>query len=197
MRWLIGLLITMFTFTAVHAAVYEWVDSQGGVHFTDDLDKVPARYRKAVKTREPVTGREAVAPPAPQQPSPPAAPPEKAVALPGGHDESWWRARFSSLRAEISNIQNNLPEKKETLTKLHRKWVISKGRTPKAGERLDDVDSFVNKSALSTPGKHRVAYYAMKAEIEGDQARIRGLEEQLASLDAEATRAGVPFEWRK
>jgi hypothetical protein len=34
------------------ATVYQWTDSQGIVHMTDDPDKVPAKYRKVLKTRE-------------------------------------------------------------------------------------------------------------------------------------------------
>lgn len=197
MKWILLLFVTIFACSIAHAAVYEWVDSQGGVHFTDNLDKVPAKYREKVKLRESVAGEKAVSPPAPQEPPPSAAPPEKWETLPGGHDESWWRGRFQVLRDEMKAIRDKLPEKKDTLVQLHRKWVISKGRTPKAGERLDNVDSYVNKGALSTPAKHRIAYFEKKKEIEGDEARVRELEEQLASLDAEATKAVVPFEWRE
>jgi len=37
----------------------------------------------------------------------------------------------------------------------------------------------------------------MKAEIEKDEARIKEIDQQLVSLEADADRGGVPSEWRK
>ncbi len=34
------------------ADIYKWVDKDGSVNFTDDLDKVPPEYRDQVKTEE-------------------------------------------------------------------------------------------------------------------------------------------------
>ena len=34
------------------ADIYKWVDKDGSVNFTDDLDKVPSEYRDQVKTEE-------------------------------------------------------------------------------------------------------------------------------------------------
>lgn len=197
MKWIIGFLITILSFSYAHATVYEWVDRQGIIHFTDNPDKVPARYRAKIRARETVNTTEGTSPAASYKTPPRPVPLEKEVELPGGHDEVWWRTRFSSLRAELKSIQERLLDERDALTKLHRRWVISKGRTPKQGERLDDVNNYVNNSALSTVAKHRAAYYDMKAEIEREEARIKGIEELLAVLDVEANKAGVPSEWRK
>jgi hypothetical protein len=196
MRWTIALLIAVFACSAAQAEVFEWVDPQGVTHFTDDLNKVPAQYREKVKRRAPVTGEKGAAPESPP-PGPESAPGAQKAESYGGHGENWWRASFKALRDEMKGIQDKLPGKREELTRLHRRWLISMGRTPKAGESTSDPDSYATKSALSTPGQHRVAYYDMKGEIEKDEARIKEIEDQLTSLDAEATRAGVPFEWRK
>ncbi|WP_298439361.1 DUF4124 domain-containing protein [Geobacter sp.] len=155
-----------------HGATYQWVDEKGVVNFTDDPDKIPPKYlKKARKITE-------LSPSAPSGPSqqergsePP--PPQPAPTLIGGKDEQAWRARFSSLRAEIKALREGLPAKEEELVQLRRKRVIFKG------------------------APERVAYYAKKEEIEKDEARIKELEAELAALDQEASRAGVPLEWRK
>ncbi len=35
-----------------HAEVYKWVDEKGGVHFTDDYDQVPQKYRNVIEKQE-------------------------------------------------------------------------------------------------------------------------------------------------
>lgn len=212
MRWLIALVITMFAFSAAQAEVYEWVDGQGGVHFTDNPNKVPARYRKKVKIRESVTGGETTAPPSPAMtPTPQPAPPEQKAELYGGHGENWWRTTFKALRKELKDVQEKLPGKRDALEKLHRQYVISLGRSPKPGETGESrffkspqegttvvtPQDTLTPNPLSMIGGKRIAYYEMMAEIEKDEARVKELEQQIASLETDADRAGVPFEWRK
>ncbi len=43
------LIISCFLSTDGLAQVYKWVDDQGGVHFTDDVTKIPDSYRKRVE----------------------------------------------------------------------------------------------------------------------------------------------------
>jgi hypothetical protein len=205
MRWTIALLMVLFACSVAQAEVYEWVDGQGVVHFTDQLDKVPARYREKVKRRESVTGEKVTVPSTPVPPSmTESLPREQKAELYGGHGKEWWHASYKALRDERKDIQDKLPEKKETLTKLRHQWVVSMGRTPKAGETRDDrftkpppEEKETVSHSLSTPGKHREAYYDKKAEIEKDEARLKEIEQQLVSLEADADRGGVPFEWRK
>ena len=120
----------------------------------------------------------------------------------GGHEEAWWRGRYADVRNEIKRIQDALPAKNDELEKLHRKWVISKGRKPGEGETRDD--RFVKpppgegelSHALSNPGRYRSAYYEKKSDIEKDETRIKELQENLNNLEVEAGKAGVPMEWR-
>lgn len=210
MKWMIAIFVTVFVCSNARAEVYEWVDGQGVVHFSDDPDKVPDRYRKRVKIRDSVSPEGGV-PAVRHQAPPPSAPPEKKAELYGGRGENWWRGRFQALRDEMKTIQEKLPEKKESLAQLHRKWVISMGRSPKAGEtgesrffktpkegskEVKSDDKFAS-TTFGAVGRNRAAYYAMKDEIEKDEARITDIEGELASVDAEATKAGVPFGWRK
>jgi len=173
MRWTIALLMAMFACSVAQADVFEWVDPKGVTHFTDDLNKVPAKYREKAKRRESATGDEGAASESLPRPAPGPASGEQKSMLYGGHDETWWRASFKALRDEMQGIQDKLPAKREELVALHRKRLVYQ------------------------QARDRVSYYDMKGEIEKDEARIKEIEGQLTSLDADATKAGVPFEWRK
>ena len=173
-RVLVVLGVTILWLSISYGATYQWVDEKGVVNFTDDPDKIPAKYRK--KARK-ITDLPPSAPSGASQQGGGSEPPptggSSQPAPPGGKDEQAWRARFSSLRAEIKALRDGLPKKEEELVQLRRKRVIYKG------------------------AQERVAYYAKKEEIEQDEARIKELEAQLAALDQEAAKAGVPLEWRK
>ena len=36
-----------------YGEMYKWVDEKGTVHFTDDLSKIPEKYRQDAETRKP------------------------------------------------------------------------------------------------------------------------------------------------
>ena len=48
-RWL-GLLLALAPLAAA-AEIYQWTDEQGRVHYTQDLDQVPARHRSQAELR--------------------------------------------------------------------------------------------------------------------------------------------------
>ncbi|KAF0220080.1 MAG: hypothetical protein FD174_1525 [Geobacteraceae bacterium] len=174
-RHLIAVFMVVFVFAATaRGETYEWLDDQGVVHFTDAPAKIPDKYRKRVKVRESVKGEEIRVPPAQEkQPSEPAGSAPMEQQLYGGHDMSWWRMSYESLRDEIKSIQDGLLEKRDRLAALrHRRIVYQKG-------------------------SDRAPYNELKAEIERDEARMTELQEKIATLDAEASRAGVPSGWRQ
>jgi chromosome segregation ATPase len=162
--------MVMVAVAVADAATYEWTDSRGGVHFTDDSDKIPAKYRN--KAREVNVTPENVAPSQPQSRIVPPAARESESSY-GGHNEMWWRSSFKTLRKEMKNIQENLPRKRDQLAKLRRQRTI-----------------------YQKPSG-RIAYYDMLREIERDEARVTELQKQLAELDTKANKAGVPLGWRQ
>lgn len=158
---------------AAQADIYQWVDDRGVVHFTDDPDRIPLKYQKRVKEIPSPT-----APVSTPGGGAPASNPQPAVKvftpnLPGGLSEQAWRARYTALRAELKTLQDGLPQKREALDQIRRKRIIYQR------------------------SKDRLAYNEQMAKIEGDEARIKELEAQLSILDIEASRAGVPLEWRQ
>lgn len=101
------------------------------------------------------------------------------------------QAKHARLSNELRQLESGLPAKKAELARLHRKWVVAKGRMPTAEElktfneksaegtvKVED-NPFVNKSALSTPGRHRIAYFQKLDEIRADEKRIATLRNEL------------------
>jgi hypothetical protein len=174
MRWKIVFVLVMFACPTVQAEIFEWIDGQGVVHFTDDLDKVPSKFRKKVQIKTPASGGGGGATAEKVQPPAVAAPlSEVKELLYGGHDEHWWRSSFNVAQEEIKNTQDQLAVKKQSLAELHRKRVI-----------------------FQKPSD-RVAYYSLADEISGDEEKIKTLQTQFTTLQAEADKVGVPQEWRQ
>lgn len=157
----------------LHAAYYQWTDSQGVVHFTDNSDKIPKRYQKKAKRLDLPETRAPEPVAAPEPPAARAAPTARQPEKYGGHTEQWWRERFVELRSELQALQDGLPEKQKKLVQLRRKRVIY------------------------TRARDRVALNRMKDEIAVDEKRIAELQNRIILLEQEAARAFVPAEWRQ
>jgi hypothetical protein len=166
MKIIVLLAAVMAMATVALAGFYEWTDGQGGVHFTDNTDRIPPKYRNRAREMD-------LQPVIQIKDEPSAAGMEKSPTSFGGHDETWWRSNYRTLRDEINSIQKNLPGKRDSLTELRRK-----------------------KAIFSKPGD-RIGYYDKLKEIERDEARVTELQKKIADLDNEAARAGVPLEWRR
>jgi Domain of unknown function (DUF4124) len=157
--------------TAAWATVYEWVDSQGVVHLTDDADKVPARYRKVMKVREIGAGENILPASEPNAttPSSGASLQEgREVLLYGGHDMKWWMDSFKEARENLKKLNDKIADNKKNLEELHRKRVLY--------QKPSD----------------RVAYYALMDSIAKDEEQVKVLEKNLLDLQSSADAAGVP-----
>ncbi|MGB9627397.1 MAG: DUF4124 domain-containing protein [Thermodesulfobacteriota bacterium] len=87
--------------------LYRWVDEKGVVHFSDDLTKVPEKYRDQVHTKKP-----------PKEPTPPSpiprgtetekesesAPVKKDLL---GRGEEWWQAKVKEWNDRLREAQKN------------------------------------------------------------------------------------------
>ncbi|WP_136514605.1 DUF4124 domain-containing protein [Geomonas edaphica] len=174
------------------AATYQWRDDAGVLHFTDDSDRIPERYLKRVtETDSGAVGKGAA--PAPKKQEAPAAPDAsgsvaKTVAQPAE------AKRRVMLEEELKRLKGALPLKKEELSRLQHKWMVSKGRTPTAKEiaefekkrakgKVTYADNpYVNKSPLSSTIPARVAYRNKLEEVQKDEARVAQLEQELQAL---------------
>jgi uncharacterized protein DUF4124 len=159
----------------VLAATYEWKDDAGVIHFTDNPESIPAKYRNRVEEREPVNV-ESSAPSAAPSPQPAPAAGEAPQARPelyGGHDLSWWRSRYASLKKQQEQLRKEIEDRREKLNQLHRKRLVF--------QRASD----------------RSAYNQAKEELERKEAALLELGKKLADLEEEAARGGVPARWRE
>lgn len=175
MKFILLLLVLLISWlpAAVGAPFYQWLDGQGVTHFTDNPDRIPAKYRaraKKIKLSDeaaPTPGNR----PAAEAPAP--APPAATDPNYGGQSEAWWREHFQVLHKELKELQDGLPEKQTRLAELRRKRVIYM--------RTQD----------------REAVNSVQAEISANELRISELQGQLGELERRATQAGVPSEWRQ
>ena len=159
----------------VLATTYEWKDEAGVIHFTDNPESIPAKYRNRVEEWGPVNGESSVPSAAPSpQPAPatgeiPQARPE----LYGGHDLTWWRSGFASLKKQQEQLRKEIEEGREKLNQLHRKRLVF--------QRASD----------------RTAYNQAKEELERKETALQELGKKIADLEEEAARGGVPARWRE
>lgn len=159
------------------AATYEWTDSSGVVHFTDNPDKIPPKYRNRVRERESMGGegtpaqQKEVAPGG--EDKVPAAVPTNGPGTYGGHDEQWWRNEFATRRGNVKELSDDLADKERRLTELRRKRVIY------------------------ARGRDREAYFALGKEVEDDRTALKEAQKRLEELESDATTYGVPMGWRQ
>ncbi len=120
-------------------------------------------------------------------------PPAEKAAAPSAAAPAAKSVRQTELNRELGTLEEGLPVKKKELAEIHRKWLVSKGRTPtkkeleefekkrKKGEAKFKDNPFINKNPLSSPGRNREAYYKKLTEIRQDEKRIEELKAALSS----------------
>ena len=165
------LFLVLFAVPAM-AETYTWTDERGTVNFTEDLGKVPKKYRKKARI---IGGDNAEAPPpaeAPEQkpaaggvPKDAAAPvPEKdrEKVLYGGKEGAEWSREFATVRAELKSSEDQLVDTRK---------------------RMDD-----------TSGMSRNEYLSLQLTIRNMERRVLELRKRLEELQRVAREGEVPPE---
>lgn len=158
------------------AATYKWVDGNGVMHFSDNPESVPLKYRNQAKDPDPagsvdVSEPSAINPEPVRQPDPSRSAQEEPARSEKGKD--YWQMRFSAIRLEQKGLKGNLETSKGKLAEARHKWLTTQRRADR--QALNQIED----------------------EMARDEGRIKELDKKLEELDAEATRSAVPFEWRK
>ena len=118
-KLLIIMILLTFASPAFGSTVYKWIDKEGVVSFTDDIENVPPVYRgrvevfkEEVPTEDKVTSSQAALP---KQ--------EEAKTDIYGRGESWWRdkvrpwkERLKEAEANYERVHRNFMEKAEELS---------------------------------------------------------------------------------
>jgi hypothetical protein len=115
-RFLILLILMIFSVPAYSATIYKWVDKEGALNFTDDLDKVPPSYRDRVEveTRKDVQEQKA---PLPPQAITPSGKGDEIITDTYGQDESWWRDKVRPWKEKLKEATEKYEEAKRNYEK--------------------------------------------------------------------------------
>jgi hypothetical protein len=173
---LISSVLLVFTGQYSAAATYKWVDANGVMHFSDNPESVPLKYRNQAKDLDPSGSVDVAEPPAVnpepvRQPDPSSSPQEEAAI--SGKGKDYWKMRFSAIRLEQNGLKGNLEASKGKLAEARHKWLTTQRRADR--QALNQIEN----------------------DMARDESRIKELDKKLEDLDAEATRSAVPFEWRQ
>lgn len=175
-RFIYILLLLFFISSAYGATIYKWVDKEGVVNFTDDINKVPLSYRDRVE----VEIREDVQKPG--TPVPPQAPLQKREELRAdiyGRDETWWKEkvqpwkeRLKEATANYERVHSKFMEKAEELS------VRRYGSPTQYKTNIRDLDR-------------------LKEEMMKYEAQIAEANEMLKKLSKEAEESKANPDWLK
>jgi hypothetical protein len=165
------LLLGMFVGT-VGAETYTWVDSSGTVNFTEDLSQVPKKYLKKVRVRSDVSPTISVVTENAVEPASP--------------------APVGAKDPEQSS------EKKEVLygNKSGKSWKTDFATLRAEIGATDDQVAELNSRLGDTSKMSRTDYLGIQSSIKNFQFHRDELVKKMKSLNDEASRAGVPSEFR-
>jgi hypothetical protein len=162
--------------TVCSAQIYQWVDDNGQVNFSDDMGNIPAKYRKKAvqldRQEEAVEISEKVEPD--KEPrkgaekKAPVAADDKGVAkekpLYGGKDGETWKREFARQKFELKSL-------------------------------TDQAAGF--RERMANPGKiSRGEYLSLQHSLRDAEYRIAASQQKLDALNAAADQADLPAEFR-
>ena len=149
------------------AQTYQWTDDRGTVNFTEDLGKVPKKYRKKVKmleaTESPAPQSTVISEPVKGKSTGEEAP--KGKKLYGGKNESVWHNEFLTATGDLRQTESELAELQGRL--------------------------------IDTSKMSRSEYLMIQNTIKGAEGRLQQRQRKLDLLRESADRQGVPMEFRQ
>ncbi|MRR06944.1 MAG: DUF4124 domain-containing protein [Deltaproteobacteria bacterium] len=165
------LLLGMFAGT-VGAETYSWVDSSGTIHFTEDISQVPKKYLKKVRVRGDVS-----------------------PVVPGVVENS---AESPAGVEKVSPAPVESAEKNEVLygNRSGKSWKSDFDILRAEIGATDDQIAELNSRLADTSKMSRTDYLSIQSSIRNYQFRRGQLENKLNTLNDQASRAGVPGEFR-
>jgi len=162
-------IILVFGATTASADLYKWEDSDGVLHITDDLGKVPESKRGSVKVFK-IKPRPRKGPEDGHVYIPATKRAEKKVVLYGGQPLEWWEEAFAKLIDERDFLEDDIEKKRQFIT------VFEGGR--RFGQIFGDAEI--------------ANYKKYKKDIIRDRERLAEVEAELEKLRREARIEDVP-----
>lgn len=173
-KFLILLILFMFTVPASGATIYKWVDKEGVVNYTDDINNVPSSYRDQVEVKHYLT--EGVAP-AYTEVSPHKKAETKADLY--GRDETWWREKVLPWKEQLR-------EATENYERIQKEYMLqAQGLGPSNFGKMSLTQYQMLSSRLG----------ALNNEMETYQGQITEAEEMLNKLSREAKETKADPAW--
>jgi len=164
------LVVLLFAFPLQAGTLYKWVDKQGGVHFTDDLTKVPPSYRNQVETEESKDVPEAVTPSPPQAPDA-----QKEIQTDiYGHDEAWWREKVRPWKEQLKEAT---------------------GKYEAAQRKFSEETAELSQKGLMSHARHKMLSDKFKEETAKYETQIAEANEMLRRLSKEAVESSANPDW--
>ncbi len=148
------------------AEFYRWIDSEGVLHVTDDLGRVPQSKRHGVQTYESTPADESPAP------SPYVVKERKGVKaeLYGDYPAEWWLNTLRKKRSDVQSIEAGIQSKKQFIS------LFEGGRRFGQIYETEDVKK----------------YELFKVEILEDTLKLKTAQAELVELERKAVAHGVP-----
>ena len=129
-RFILPILLLASLSGPASAQIYKYIDKDGGVHYTDDLNQVPeAQQETAQRYAEPESKSSPKAPTGPKVTPVPATPPVKKVATPPkrlSDQEKALEIEYQELMAEKKRIENEIATYSKRYKTRKRKGVSRK-----------------------------------------------------------------------
>jgi len=171
------LLLGMFAGT-VGAETYTWVDSSGTVNFTEDISQVPKKYLKKVRVRGDMS---------------PAAPDaiESSAESPAAADTV-----SPAPVAEKAPMERSVKQEILYGNRSGKNWKADFDTLRAEIGATDDQIAELNSRLSDTSKMSRTDYLSIQSSIKNYQFHRGELENKLKLLNDQASRAGVPGEFR-
>lgn len=158
------------------AETYTWEDSSGTIHFTEDISRVPKQYRKKMKVRGDMGAAVAEEP-------------------------------LVEQSAEAAAPGNAVPSAKEPPAASEKKEELYGGKTGKSWKMEfdtlraeisanDDQVAELDSRLADTSKMSRIEYLTIQNTIKNFKFRRSELEKKVNALNEQASRAGVPGQYR-
>ncbi|MEW6326783.1 MAG: DUF4124 domain-containing protein [Thermodesulfobacteriota bacterium] len=166
--------------------IYKWTDQEGIVHYTDNPENVPAKFRGRAEQK--TIDRRLPPHPAPEKSvAPPVSLEEKPADLTDvrGRDKEWWLGQKKKWQDDVKRLTEQVKKNNEDIVTLRRGRVRQGTRTEEGiilnqGPLIDDYRELKRLQEI-TP---RLEEKLKKAQYMLDQGLIQ-----------DAYRAGAPREW--
>ena len=186
MRRLVIVLGVLFLVTAsARAGLLVWTDARGRTHVTDDVKKIPEKYRdraREASLQEPMVRSDYV----PGTASPAAA--DEALTEYGGKPLLYWIQQINRMETDLIEARNTVTLLENEIRSLEHIKVGEVRRNPVAGK-------FYSRPVNPETGLYYVDENEKKQlEMKLEQVRHQAdsLEEELRLFREEAKKAGVP-----